>query len=57
MSHSHFEGDSKKFTLTAILSFAIVFCFLALFSRCNGDYKTDKSAGSHTPATKEHKAH
>lgn len=35
----HFEGDTKKFTLTAFLSFATVFCILILFMQCHGNYE------------------
>lgn len=34
----YLEGDTKKFTLTAFLSFATVFCMLMLFMRCHGNY-------------------
>lgn len=57
MSHSHSEGNGKTFTLTAILSFVIVFCFLALFSRCHGDYKTEKASGGHSTSTEKQKEH
>jgi hypothetical protein len=57
MSHSTSEGNSKSFTLTAILSFVIVFCFLALFSRCHGDYKTEKASSSHSTSTEKQKEH
>lgn len=49
----HFEGDTKKFTLTAFLSFATVFCVVMLFMRCHGDYKP--GGGAHGAAT-EHKS-
>ena len=48
----HFEGDTKKFTLTAFISFATVFCVLMLFMRCHGDYKP--SGGGHGAATESH---
>lgn len=39
MSHQQFdEGSVKKYTLTAILSFVILFCFLMLMMQCHGDY-------------------
>ena len=53
----HFEGDTKKFTLTAFLSFAIVFCVLILFMQCHGDYVSSAShhnsasGAAHTGAT------
>ncbi|MBX2931540.1 MAG: hypothetical protein KF781_06320 [Chitinophagaceae bacterium] len=47
MLHSNFEGDTKKFTLTAFVSFAVVFVFLVLFSCCHGDYRTEKSGEHH----------
>lgn len=50
-SHEHFEGDTKKFTLTALLSFAAVFCILMLFMRCHGDYKPVD--GNHHAEAKE----
>lgn len=49
----HFEGDTKKFTLTAFLSFATVFCVVMLFMRCHGDYKP--GGGAHGAAS-EHKS-
>jgi hypothetical protein len=51
-SHEHFEGDTKKFTLIAFLSFATVFCLLMLFMQCTGDYKS--SAKSHEAVETEH---
>ena len=40
MSEQHFDhDDTKKFTLTAFLSFVTVFCFLMLMMNCHGDYK------------------
>lgn len=44
MAQHHFEGDTKKFTLTAFLSFALVFCLLVLFSNCHGDFKPGGAA-------------
>lgn len=44
----HFEGDTKKFTLTVFLSFATVFCVIMLFMRCHGDYHP--GGGSHGAA-------
>ena len=48
----HFEGDTKKFTLTAFTSFAAVFCILMLFMQCHGDYKA--SGGHHAAGAAEH---
>ncbi|HVX50910.1 MAG TPA: hypothetical protein VHB48_12175 [Chitinophagaceae bacterium] len=33
------EGDSKKFTATAIFAFAVVFAFIMLLSQCKGTFK------------------
>lgn len=49
----HFEGDTKKFTLTAFISFAAVFCVLMLFMQCHGDYKPS-SGGHHAAGAAEH---
>ena len=48
----HFEGDTKKFTLTAFTSFAAVFCILMLFMQCHGDYKP--SGGHRSAGAAEH---
>lgn len=50
----HFEGDTKKFTITAFLSFAIVFCVLILFMQCHGDYISSASQ-QHSGSGTEHK--
>ena len=43
MSHHHNEHETtgvvKNYTLTAFLSFAIMFCLFTLLSQCKGDYK------------------
>ncbi len=41
MSSHEFEpsGDTKKFTVTAFLAFAIVFAFVLLMSQCKGPFK------------------
>lgn len=49
----HFEGDTKKFTLTAFTSFAAVFCILMLFMQCHGDYKPS-GGGHHAAGAAEH---
>jgi hypothetical protein len=49
----HFEGDTKKFTLTAFTSFAAVFCILMLFMQCHGDYKAS-GGGHHAAGASEH---
>jgi len=33
------QGDTKKFTATAIFAFAIVFAFVMLMSQCKGRFK------------------
>ncbi len=39
-NHHHQEGTIiKSFSLTAIASFAIVFCLFTLFSNCHGKYQ------------------
>lgn len=39
MSHEiHQEEDTKKFTLTVILSFAVIFCFYVLLAQCKGPF-------------------
>ncbi|MDE3235189.1 MAG: hypothetical protein KGO81_04470 [Bacteroidota bacterium] len=38
--HHHDEGGVvKSFTLTAFLSFALIFCVLLLMSTCHGPFK------------------
>lgn len=44
----HFEGDTKKFTVTAFSSFATVFCVVMLFMNCHGDY--NPGGGEHHAA-------
>ena len=40
MSKHEFEStDTRKFTLTAFLSFVVVFFFLMLMMNCHGDFK------------------
>ncbi len=57
MSHSNAEGVSVNFTSISILSFAVVFVSLVLFSCIKGDYHPSKSGGHHTPAaTEQHNA-
>jgi hypothetical protein len=53
-SHEHFEGDTKKFTLTAFLSFATVFCVLMLFMRCHGSYKPNSAAHHEEVKAEQH---
>jgi len=56
MAHHHHEGDTKKFTLIAFLSFAIVFCLLLLMAQCHGPFHPAAAhAGGGEHAT-EHKA-
>lgn len=43
------EGDSKKFTVTAIMGFVAVFVFLLLMSTCHGPFKPE-AAAEHAPA-------
>jgi hypothetical protein len=40
MSSHEFDntGDTKKFTVTAFLSFAVVFAFLMLMAQCKGPF-------------------
>lgn len=39
MSKQQFDDDSiKKYTLTAFLSFVVVFCFLMLMMQCHGPF-------------------
>lgn len=53
----HFTGDTKKFTLTAFLSFAIIFCLLVLMANCHGPYHPAGSAhGNKGGHGTEHKA-
>ena len=49
------EGDSKKFTATAILAFAIVFAFVLLMSQCHGKFVPNAPAATeeHAPAAAE----
>lgn len=42
------EGDSKKFTVTALTGFVAVFVFLLLMSTCHGPFKPVAPA-EHTP--------
>ncbi|MCZ2223395.1 MAG: hypothetical protein LC122_07170 [Chitinophagales bacterium] len=56
MSHSNFEGETKNFTSTAILSFVVVFVFLVLFSRCHGGFHPGHS-GDHQEKTAVEKSH
>ena len=41
MSSHEFDqtGDTKKFTVTAFLAFAIIFAFVMLMSQCKGPFK------------------
>jgi len=32
------DGDTKKFTVTSILAFAIVFAFVILMAQCKGPF-------------------
>ncbi len=52
MSHHEFDStDTKKFTLTAFLSFVTVFFFLMIMMNCSGSFKP---GGAEHEATKEH---
>ena len=46
MSSHEFDqgGDTKKFTVTAFLAFAIVFAFVMLMSQCKGPFKAGAPA-------------
>ena len=46
MSEQFESEDSKKFTLTAFLSFAVVFVFLMLMTTCHGTYKKNVDPGT-----------
>lgn len=49
--HSQEPDDSRKFTLTAFISFATVFCFLMLMMNCHGDFVPgDPHKGGHHDA-------
>ena len=39
MIENNNTGIIKNFTLTAFLSFVIIFCLFVLLSTCSGDYK------------------
>jgi hypothetical protein len=56
MSSSHQidqSGDTKQFTITAFLAFAVVFAFLMLLSLWHGDFKPSVPGGeTHTEAEK-----
>jgi outer membrane protein OmpA-like peptidoglycan-associated protein len=45
--HTQEPNDSRKFTITAILSFAIVFCFLMLMMNCHGDFQPGGHGAAH----------
>jgi outer membrane protein OmpA-like peptidoglycan-associated protein len=52
MSHHEFDStDTKKFTLTAFLSFVTVFFFLMIMMNCSGSFKP---GGAEHEATKAH---
>jgi len=56
MSSQHFDEHSvKKYTLTAFLSFVVVFCFLMLMMQCHGPF-VPSQGHAETPA-KEAAAH
>jgi len=40
MSNTENTGIIKNYTLTAFLSFTLIFCCLVLFSTCHGEYKS-----------------
>lgn len=49
-AHHHQEGNViKSFPLTAILSFATIFCLFTLLSNCHGPYQPP-SSGHHEAA-------
>ncbi len=52
MSSHEFDqtGDTKKFTLTAFLAFAIVFAFVMLMSQCRGAFNPS-ATGADTQST------
>ncbi len=51
MSKHEFDpGDSRRFTLTIFLSFAVVFVFVVLMMRCHGDFNTGTHAEEGVPA-------
>ncbi|MBN8836519.1 MAG: hypothetical protein J0I09_04635 [Sphingobacteriia bacterium] len=53
-AHQHEEGGIvKNFTLTALLSFALIFCLFVLLAQCHGPYKV---GGHHEAAATEQKA-
>jgi hypothetical protein len=58
MSHSHHDqevtGLVKNYTLTAFLSFTIMFCLFTLLSQCKGDYKFPVES-HHGNKTEHHK--
>jgi len=52
MSSQHFDEHSvKKYTLTAFLSFVVVFCFLMLMMQCHGPF-VPSQGHAETPAKK-----
>lgn len=47
------EGDTKKFTVTAFLAFAVVFAFVMLMAQCKGKFQPPvQGAETHTEAEK-----
>lgn len=51
--HSHLPvEDPRKFTLTAFISFVVVFVFLMFMRQCHGDFvpenHSEKPAAEHT---------
>lgn len=54
MAHQHFDEHSvKKYTLTAFISFVVVFFFLMLMMQCHGDFKQGE-AGAHEAVAEKH---
>lgn len=57
-AHHHQEGNViKSFSLTAILSFAIVFCLFTLFSNCHGKYQPPSEGHHEVGHSTEQKHH
>lgn len=53
--HSQEPNDSRKYTLTAFISFATVFCFLMLMMNCHGDFVPGGAhGGNHHNAAATH---
>jgi len=50
------EGDSKKFTVTALVAFVVVFAFVMLMQRCHGTFEPNAPAATeeHAPAAAGH---